>query len=415
MSPDRPNGPPQRMATRSRVLREIRRRTVATKPELREVTGLGDNGLWRVLGQLRDELDLIAEDESGHLRLKGDRGFLVGVDMTLTEVRVVASELDYFLFGRPRASAIAVADPPATLETIADLIARAVAETGLEREALVGVGIGLPGPVSRRRGGPDSPHILPGWEKVEVRAEMTRLLGERGLADVPVLVANDASMGALGVYTRNRMLRPDDAPDDLLYVRVATGVGAGIVMKGHLVTGADGLAGEMGHIRVDARGPLCVRCNHRGCLETYAAGPAVLARIRDRAREDQRSVPVSLEAALETPDAVTLQEVKNGAWHLGLILAGVINFLNPSWIVLGGWLAEHGSYNSTVQETVRKFALDPAVQGLEVTTWETLDRGGDAEAASGLSPELLGALAHVIDELGDDFLLARLPPASAED
>src|SRR5205823_9499384 len=138
--------------------------------------------------------------------------------------------------------------------------------SGFGRSSLVGAGIGIPGPVDREHGTAGSATILPGWVGLRIASEMQRRLG------IPVEIENDANLGALAELTWGA----GRDCSNFAYVKAATGIGAGLVIDGRLLRGASGTAGEIGHTTLDEEGALCY-CGNRGCLETVASGPAILA------------------------------------------------------------------------------------------------------------------------------------------
>jgi hypothetical protein len=211
------------------------------------LTSLDRSGLYKALQPLRDSR-MIVENEARVMRIGGGLGRLIGVDVTLSRIKVAITDFDYALMNHPPEATVEsdTSDPGPTLEAIADLVAGELRHVHAGAQEIVGLGLGLPGPVNRIKGAPDAPEILPRWRDVDVGGRLRKLLADRGFDGIPAVVANDASLGALGVYTQLRLVDHARAPDDLVYVRVATGIGAGLVMKGHLVTGADGFAGEPG-------------------------------------------------------------------------------------------------------------------------------------------------------------------------
>lgn len=394
------------------------------------------------------------------LWLHPDLGVVVGVDVTQTMARVAISRFDFELLNDPGSPSaqreIPVADPEKSLREIAELIWQELtAHVGEERiaEAMIGIGLTLPGPILRARN-PDTSKkqaaawdrkvragsIFPGWDNVDVGASLATILKrEHGLRPPRheerrfVWVENDASAGALGVHTELRANMEDEAPDDLIYVRITNGIGAGIINKGHLVTGARGFAGELGHVSMWADGALCSACGGRGCLETLASNRSVVEPLR-RVFADAPSVAGAIstgfdpailtatsselhveqfERLLDIPHPAVDRALRDAGWHVGVLLATVCCVLNPSWIVLGGAMPEHVSrispendevphrpFVKAVQDALAENAIPQAQMDLATKTWRDIRSRHQT-----LNPELLGALALVVDHLGDAYLL----------
>lgn len=215
---------------------------------------------------------------------------------------MVVGNLEYELLNDPSRAThrVPIDDWKGTLDVIAESVVTQLQLMQTPHD-LMGVGLGLPGPVQRGTGSPESDHLLSGWKGVPVAAELRQRLIAAGLPDARVVVGNDASCGALGVLTRAIWANPAEAPEDLVYVRVTHGVGMGLVIKGHLVTGADGFAGEIGHVRVDAYGPICTRCGRRGCLEVMASEKVVIDILRGHNWHEKTHACERSAGCLESP------------------------------------------------------------------------------------------------------------------
>lgn len=245
------------------------------------------------------------------------------------------------------------------------------------------VGIGLPGPVEHATGRPANPPIMPGWHDFDVPGHLRRSI------DAPVLVDNDVNLMALGEYSS---VWPDE---HLLLIKVATGIGAGIVSDGRLLRGALGSAGDLGHIRaVEGGAEVVCRCGNAGCLEAVAAAPAIAASLRDQG--------VDVSGAQGVVDAVVageiaaIQALREAGRHLGAVVATCVNLLNPSVVVVAGKMSEAGEYLlAGVREVVYQRSLPLATNDLRIVGTALAGRGG-----------VLGASAMAID--------AVLSPASID-
>lgn len=254
------------------------------------------------------------------------------------------------------------------------LVRRLLAKVEVGSERIAGVGMGLPAPLRREGGEVGDSAILPGWIGQRPERLMRAELG------LPVRVENDANLGALAeiVWGAGRDC------SDLVYVKVASGIGAGLVLDGHLYHGFSGTAGELGHVTIDETGPVC-RCGNRGCLEAFAGADAVLEPLRRRhgAQPTLRDV---VDAAVEG-DLGCRRVIADAGRSLGIAVAGVCNLLGPERVVIGGDLARAGELLlDPMRETVRRSAI-AAVRDVALV-----------EGVLGDRAEVLGAVALVLRE-----------------
>jgi len=249
-----------------------------------------------------------------------------------------------------------------------------------ERRPLA-IGVSFGGPVRQAQGLVILSHHIPGWENTPLAAQLTAELG------APAAVANDANIGALGEW------RYGAAQDcaTVFYVTVSTGIGGGWVLNGAIHNGADGMAGEIGHIVVNDRGAECV-CGKRGCLEAEACGPAMAAAARQRIVHEPRAgerllalsggradaiTAVHIAQAARAGDALALAVLDHAATMLGKGLGTAINLMNPQRVVIGGGVTKSGErWWRIVRETAREHALpqmsvdlQPAALGDDAPLW----------------------------------------------
>jgi predicted NBD/HSP70 family sugar kinase len=259
------------------------------------------------------------------------------------------------------------------LDTAVGLVDLVLADAGVERERVIGAGVGMPGPVDQVSGEVGSSVILPGWAGLRPVAEVERRLG------MQVEVDNDANLGALAEakFGAGRDVQ------DLVYIKLATGVGAGLILGGRLHRGVRGIAGELGHVQVDPAGPIC-RCGNRGCLETIAAAPALLELLR-RSHGDQLTSR-DLVALAEEGDLVARRALGDAGRAVGRALADLVNNLNPELVVIGGDLPSDALVEG-VRESIARHALPAAAEAVSVTAGVLGERA-----------EVLGALALLIGD-----------------
>jgi glucokinase-like ROK family protein len=271
--------------------------------------------------------------------------------------------------------------PKVILRRVGELLAKAKADGAFTK--LDGVGIGVPGPVSFRDGVPVSPPIMPGWDRYPVREQLTREYG------CPAVVDNDVNIMAIG--ERNGGVA--HSVDNFLFVKVGTGIGCGVFLNGEVYRGTNGCAGDIGHIQADANGPACT-CGNIGCLEAVFSGaalareanaaarsgtsPALAERLAQHGEVTARDVAVG---AVEG-DVVCMQLIRDGGRRIGAVLAGMVSFVNPSMIVIGGGLAHLGHILlAEIRSVVYRRSLPLATGNLPLVLSELGPRAGVAGAA----------------------------------
>ncbi len=260
---------------------------------------------------------------------------------------------------------IEIADGPVqVLAHLRDIWSHMLETAERTTEDVAGVGIGVPGPVEFATGRPRNPPIMPGWDGFDIPAFI------RAYVDAPVLVDNDVNLMALGEFDEGwRDVR------HLLFVKIATGIGAGIVSDGRLNRGAQGSAGDLGHVQALRNSLAECTCGNIGCLEAVAAGPAIAARLRER------GVPAGSTAdvvdLVRGANVIALQEVRQAGRDIGAVLSTCVNLLNPSVIVIGGPLAEAGEHLlAGVREVVYHRSPPLATQHLRISPSRTGSRAG---------------------------------------
>lgn len=221
--------------------------------------------------------------------------------------------------------------------------------------------IGLPGPMDTFRGVPVKPPIMPGWDAFPVAATLSAEFG------APVLVENDANLRALG---EARALPADQSP--LLYVKMSTGIGGGLVTSsGDLHHGADGAAGDIGHVRVPDGDDILCACGNYGCIEAVASASAVLRQLQKLGADGGAGLPSTHEelvVALRAGDKVTVQLVREAATRVGEVVANLVHFFNPARVVIGGGLtAASDDVLAGIRAVVYRRALPLATRNLVIS------------------------------------------------
>jgi predicted NBD/HSP70 family sugar kinase len=259
--------------------------------------------------------------------------------------------------------------PEPVLDWALSVATRLYTESGRPPADLIGVGVGVPGPVEHSTGLPVNPPIMPGWDRFDIPGYLRRVF------DVPVLVDNDVNLLALG---EQALMWPDET--DLLFIKVATGVGAGIISGGMLQRGALGTAGDLGHVRVPFGTDTPSHGVQDADLEALASGPAIA-----------RALTAAGIPAASSDDVVALARTGNPAVHqairqagrdLGAVVATCVNLLNPSTIVVGGSLSRVGEQLlAGMREVVYQRSTPLATQHLTITQSRSGETGGVIGAA----------------------------------
>jgi predicted NBD/HSP70 family sugar kinase len=254
------------------------------------------------------------------------------------------------------------------LDRAARMVRQALRSASLARGDLHGVGMCVPAPLDRRS---ERIHgrILPGWRDLSPSDELQRRL------DVPVWVDNDANLGALAELNHGA----GRGAADVVYVKVASGVGAGIVLGGRLHRGTTGIAGELGHVQFGEDGQVC-RCGNRGCLETLVAAPRLLELLQPAYDE-----PLSTHRLLEldeTGDAGVRRVLSDAGRTIGRVLGDLCNSLNPEAVVVGGPLGISRSLGDGFRAAVDRYAQPDTAAAVRVVPGELGDRAEIVGAVS---------------------------------
>jgi predicted NBD/HSP70 family sugar kinase len=359
------------------VLRLIRDGEAVTRAAIARRTGLARSTVaQRVDALLAHELVFEAGGEASTggrpatvLAFNHRAGVVLVADLGATHSRLAISDLA----GTPLAEVafdMDIADgPESVLGEVAERFGALLAEAGRKPAEVRGVGIGVPGPVDFPAGRPVSPPIMPGWDGFSIPDWFASRY------DAPVLVDNDVNIMALGEHWAHWR-----DVDHLLYVKVGTGIGSGIVSGRAIHRGADGAAGDIGHIRVPDHDDAVCRCGNLGCLEAVAGGRALALRLTAEGIPARTSREVLELVRAGRPEAILM--VREAGRVLGDVLAGCVNFFNPGAIVVGGDIAEaHDHLLAGVREVIFQRSLPLATRDLTVANSRLGDRAGVVGAA----------------------------------
>ncbi|GGF54951.1 transcriptional regulator [Marmoricola endophyticus] len=301
-----------------------------TQAELSRATGLASgtvSSIVRELGAARLVDTVAGAGRRGTtVALARGAGLVAGVDFGHRHVRVSIADMTGRVLGQERAPLDPDHDHRAGLDLSARLLETALATLGAEMAEVRNIGLGLPAPIAD--GVVLSSAILPGWVGVHAQDVAATTFGRA------VHIDNDANLGALAEH-RHGAAR---GHRDVVFVKVSSGVGAGLIVDDALFRGANGMSGELGHLTLDEQGPLC-RCGSRGCLEAYTGVNTALDLMADQLPGAR--IADLVEAAREG-NAAAVRVFEDAGLHLGWGLATAVNLLNPSIIVVGGDMAAAG-------------------------------------------------------------------------
>lgn len=378
------------------LLTQVHRDGALTRAELTQRLNLSRSTIGALVAELTD-LGLLGE----HIPTGGERAgrpshvvgprtdgpYAIAVDVEITHLTTAAVGIG----GNVLARHVITTDPsPAPPKQVARHVVEAlpVLQAAVGAAWPVGIGVSLPGAVSRRDGRVEfAPNLL--WRHEPFGA----MLAEAAPAGLAVAVGNDANLALLAEHVRGSARDCDD----VIYLIGRMGVGAGIIANGVPLRGHDGHAGEVGHNVVDASGPPC-HCGKRGCIETYIGENALLQLAgRRQTPTDARIAAVFTDA--RSGDEQAAAAVRSVADSLGRTVAGLVNILNPHRVVLGGSLAGVLEFaREDVEQALGRYAMAASGQAVELCT---ADLGSDGS--------LLGAAELAFTELLADPLSRRAP------
>jgi predicted NBD/HSP70 family sugar kinase len=374
-----------REGNRQRVIDALRERGAASRAELARITGLARSTVSTIVadlleGGLADERE--GQPQEAHVgrpplmvSLNSSAGLALGIDFGHRHLRVAVSDLSHRVLAEAWREMDVDHSADHGLDAAVEFVDQVLAEAGVDRGRVIGVGMGLPGPINRATGAVQAASILPGWVGVDAADEASRRLG------LPVVVENDANLGALAehVWGAGR------GKSDVAYIKVSSGIGAGLISGGRLQHGIHGTAGEIGHTLVNGGGAVC-RCGNRGCLETLASARAI-TELLSQSRGEEVTTRRLLELA-DAGDPAAQRLIGDAGGAIGVAVANLCNLINPECVIVGGDVSGAGDLLlEPLGQAVRRNAIPSAVEDLELVPGVLGERA-----------ELLGALALVMHD-----------------
>ncbi len=320
------------------------------------------------------------------LEINPQQGLVAAIDMGAMHLSVALGDFSARILEEVE-TPFQIADGPEKCLKQADCVLQELLQKrGLALSDLSGIGIGVPGPVIAEEGFVMAPPIMPGWDRFPIRATLEKQWG------TSITLNNDAELGALGewAYGAGR------GEKNLAFIKVGSGIGAGLIINQQIYGGTTGSAGEIGHLTVDENGPLCT-CGNHGCLEAFAGGHAIASQAKKLVNSGKRTLLSeksidSLSAhdvaeAARRGDLPAQEIVKRSGTYIGIAIAGLINLFNPSTVIIGGGVAQVGDLLTTpIRQAVRERSLRASEHGVKIMT-----------AMLGRRSSLIGAMVQAIN------------------
>jgi glucokinase-like ROK family protein len=335
-----------------------------------KITSCIDSLLNKKIIAINNDTEYSGGRRSKTFSLNGELGFVAGIDIGATSVDLGISDFSGKLLVRYAEPGSVKDGPIKILGRACSLLEKMLKENGLSAEKMLGIGIGVPGPVDFSVGTLVSPPIMPGWDRYPIIQTV-----QQWFPTANVVVDNDVNVMALGEMNQGA----GKGVDNLIFVKIGTGIGAGIICEGKIYRGSSGCAGDIGHIGVNKSGPIC-HCGNKGCLEAIAAGPAIAERSLLAAQDGKSQILLNyyeknggfLNAedvgnAAREGDALASEVIRESGQYIGDVLAGLVNFYNPQMIVIGGGVSNLGNLLlSSIRQAVLNRSLPLATRDLQI-------------------------------------------------
>jgi len=303
------------------------------------------------------------------LEINPSRGYVIGIDFGASHINLLLADTAARILDEIEVDFDIRAGPQAGIAEADRLVREILSRANLNIEDILAIGMGVPGPIVTATGTVVAPPIMPGWDGYPIRDNLQTLW------KVPVSINNDAELGALGEWAAGA----GRGEQTLAYIKVGTGIGAGLLLDGQIYRGVTGSAGEIGHLTIDENGPLCA-CGNHGCLEAIAGGRAIALQAQEAVRNKQRTQLASIQpvesitardvaAAARRGDLLAQQILARAGTHIGIAIAGMVNLFNPALVIIGGGVAQTGDILlEPIRQAVQRRSLPAATRVVRITT-----------------------------------------------
>ncbi|MDH6283890.1 ROK family transcriptional regulator [Prescottella agglutinans] len=363
-APRRPFAAP----TTGDILALVRGRDAATRAGIAALTGLSRTAVSARVEALQ-KLNLIVEVEDGvstggrppaTLRFNTDAGVVLAAALGRSRTEFAVCNLAGDVLASEDIEHEIGMGPDTLMPRVADHLAALLTRVGRPASDVIGTGLSIPGSVDVERGCSLDTPMMPGWDGIELAPYLA------DVSDAPVLVDNDANAMALAEWHGGRQ---DYA--SMLLIKTSTGLGAGIIADGLLQRGVCGAAGEIGHTKSPAAAGLVCRCGEIGCVEAVAGGWALVEAMQKRGRDVGHVRDVV--ALSHAGDAEARRLIRGAGRHIGEVLAGAVNLLNPEVLVVSGDTARayepllaglrETLYGNAVAVATKRLQIQPSIHG----------------------------------------------------
>jgi len=359
------NGLPRLSAVELATVGLVRKMGPLSRTDLAELLDLSRGSVTAIAGNL---VELNVLSEVGHGKSEGGRrpklldvnaglGFIAGVDIGATSVDLALADFRGEILERRSEPADVRDAPNQVLDRVNELITNMLAEQDALERDLVGLGIGVPGPVQFPSGLLIEPPLMPAWDSFPIKDYLRRKFPQ-----VNPAVDNDVNIMAMG----EARVGGGKGIENFFYIKIGTGIGCGVIARREIYRGCDGTAGDVGHICVDYNGPIC-HCGNAGCLEIMAAGPAIAKRGMEAAKNGESKIMAKgmdinngkltakdIGNAAAAGDQAAIRIIAESGRMIGGVLAGLVNFYNPRAIFIGGGVSKIGHH---LLSTIRQATL----------------------------------------------------------
>jgi predicted NBD/HSP70 family sugar kinase len=365
---------------RNLIMNTVRRHGALSRTQLTEISRLSVGAVSQITQELLKEAWLLEGGEGDYtggrrqtlLRLNPDAGCAIGLKLMEHRIVCALTDLESKVLRYQDVPMPAERDPVVIANALADAVEATVSASGVERHKLLGVGVGVAGVIHPHIGVVHySPYL--GWRDLPLANLM------RVRLHLPIYIENDVNTLTLS----EQLFGAGRHVDNFVVVTVGRGIGMGMVINHQLYQGAKGGMGELGHITFDPAGPICT-CGKRGCLEAFAADPAVVAYVRQsRSAHDAPHTLEDVLALADAGDVLARSALARSGEILGIGLSTIINLLCPSLLIVSGEGVIAGAYRVTpMMEALRAHTFNGLLDDVQVIVEATDDHAWARGAAS---------------------------------